>query len=142
LNYFFVIFFSHVPLDFSKHHQNAVKTMLTVYGISNCDTVRKALKWLDKKGLSYSFFDYKVQGPSNAQLETWMQQKDWTEILNTRSTSWRELPQDLKDSVVDAASAIQVIPENFSMIKRPLVEQDGKIILLGFDQAQWEAALK
>ncbi len=116
--------------------------MLTIYGISNCDTVRKALKWLDKKGLSYSFYDYKVQGPSNAQLETWMQQKDWTEILNTRSTTWRELPQALKDGVVDAASAIQVIPENFSMIKRPLVEQDGKIILLGFDQAQWEAALK
>ena len=115
--------------------------MLTIYGISNCDTVRKALKWLDKKGLSYSFYDYKVQGPSNAQLETWMQQKDWTEILNTRSTSWRELPQALKDSVVDAPSAIQVIPENFSMIKRPLVEQDGKIILLGFDQEIWEAAL-
>lgn len=115
--------------------------MLTVYGISNCDTVRKALKWLDKKGLSYSFCDYKVQGPSNAQLETWMQQKDWTEILNTRSTSWRELPQALKDSVVDAPSAIRVIPENFSMIKRPLVEQDGKIILLGFDQEKWEAAL-
>lgn len=115
--------------------------MLTIYGISNCDTVRKALKWLDKKGLSYTFYDYKAQGLSNAQLETWMQQKDWTEILNTRSTTWRELPQALKDSVVDAQSAIVVIPENFSMIKRPLVEQDGKIILLGFDEKQWEATL-
>lgn len=116
--------------------------MLTIYGISNCDTVRKALKWLEKKGLVYSFYDYKTQGLSNAQLEAWMQQKEWTEILNTRSTTWRELPQTLKDSVVDAPSAIKVIPENFSMIKRPLVVQDGKIILLGFDQAQWDATLK
>jgi len=116
--------------------------MLTIYGISNCDTVRKALKWLDKKELSYTFYDYKVQGLSSVQLEKWMQQKDWTEILNTRSTTWRELPQALKDSVVDASSAIKVIPENFSMIKRPLLEQDGKIILLGFDEKQWETALK
>ncbi|WP_421795533.1 ArsC family reductase [Haliscomenobacter sp.] len=116
--------------------------MLTVYGISNCDTVRKALKWLDKKGLSYTFCDYKAQGLSSTQLERWMQQKAWTEILNTRSTTWRELPQALKDTVVDAQSAIKVIPENFSMIKRPLVEQDGKIILLGFDEKQWETALK
>lgn len=115
--------------------------MLTVYGISNCDTVRKALKWLDKKGLRYTFYDYKVQGLSNEQLEAWMQQKEWTEILNTRSTTWRELPQALKDSVVDAPSAIKVIPENFSMIKRPLVERDDKIILLGFDEKQWEATL-
>lgn len=115
--------------------------MLTVYGISNCDTVRKALKWLDKKGVSYNFYDYKAQGLPVEQLENWMQQREWTEILNLRSTTWRELPQALKDSVVDAQSAAKVIPENYSMIKRPLVEQDGKVILLGFDQKQWEATL-
>lgn len=115
--------------------------MLTVYGISNCDTVRKALKWLDNKGVSYTFVDYKAQGLPAEQLETWMQQRDWKEILNLRSTTWRELPQALKDSVVDAQSAAKVIPENYSMIKRPLVESDGKIILLGFDQKQWEASL-
>ncbi|MDX2066797.1 MAG: Spx/MgsR family RNA polymerase-binding regulatory protein [Haliscomenobacter sp.] len=115
--------------------------MLTIYGISNCDTVRKALKWLDKNGLAYTFFDYKAQVLPSTKLESWMQQKSWTEILNTRSTTWRELPQALKNTVVDAPSAIKVIPENFSMIKRPLVEQDGKIILLGFDEKQWVAAL-
>lgn len=115
--------------------------MLTVYGISNCDTVRKALKWLDKQGINYTFYDYKAQGLPTEQLENWMQQREWTEILNLRSTTWRELPQALKDSVVDAQSAAKVIPENYSMIKRPLVEQDGNVILLGFDQKQWEAAL-
>lgn len=115
--------------------------MLTIYGISNCDTVRKALKWLDKKGLSYTFYDYKAQGLTTEQLENWMQQRDWKEILNLRSTTWRELPQSLKDTVVDASSAAQVIPENFSMIKRPVVEQDGKIIFLGFDEKQWGAIL-
>lgn len=115
--------------------------MLTVYGISNCDTVRKALKWLDKKGLSYTFYDYKVQGLSSEQLENWMQQRDWKEILNLRSTTWRELPQLLKDTVVDAPSAAQVIPENFSMIKRPVLEKEGKIIFLGFDEKQWSAIL-
>lgn len=115
--------------------------MLTIYGISNCDTVRKALKWLNKKGINYRFHDYKVEGISADQLESWMQQREWTEILNMRSTTWRELPQTLKESVVDAQSAIKIIPENYSMIKRPLVEKEGKVILLGFDQQQWETTL-
>lgn len=115
--------------------------MLTVYGISNCDTVKKSLKWLDSKGVTYVFHDYKMSGLAPEHLAEWMQQRDWTEIINLRSTTWRELPQELKSKVVDAQSAIAVIPENFSMIKRPLVERDGKIILLGFDQKQWETIL-
>lgn len=112
--------------------------MLTVYGISNCDTVRKALKWLDKNGLNYSFYDYKAQGLASQQLESWLKQRDWNEVINLRSTTWRELSVSLKEKVVDAESAVKVIPENYSMLKRPLVERDGKLILLGFDQSKWE----
>ncbi|AEE48548.1 ArsC family reductase [Haliscomenobacter hydrossis] len=116
--------------------------MLTIYGIPNCDTVKKARTWLENHGINYTFHDYKLEGLSPEKLAQWLQQRAWTEVLNARSTTWRELPQATKDTVIDADSAATVLLENLSMIKRPLVEQDGKVLLIGFDQKQWEVGLR
>ena len=114
---------------------------MVVYGIPNCDTVKKVRKWLDQKGIAYLFHDYKKENLAPEKLSSWLQQRDWTELLNARGTTWRELPSEIKDAVKDAPSAAAVLLKNPSMIKRPLVEQDGKVLFIGFDQVQWEAVL-
>lgn len=115
--------------------------MLTLYGIPNCDTVKKARKYLEQKGIVYHFHDFKQEGLSPEKLQDWMTQKDWSVVLNARSTTWRELPQEVKDTVKDAASAAAVLLDNLSMIKRPVLEREDKVLFIGFEQAQWETGL-
>jgi Spx/MgsR family transcriptional regulator len=115
--------------------------MLTLYGIPNCDTVKKARKYLEQKAITYYFHDFKQEGLSPERLQSWMAQNDWSIVLNARSTTWRELPQEVKDTVKDAASAAAVLLDNLSMIKRPVLEQEDKVLFVGFEQAQWEAGL-
>lgn len=115
--------------------------MLTLYGIPNCDTVKKARKYLEQKGIAYHFHDFKQEGLSPEKLQDWMAQLDWSVVLNARSTTWRELPQEVKDTVKDAASAAVALLDNLSMIKRPVLEEDGRVLQVGFDQKLWEAEL-
>lgn len=115
--------------------------MLTLYGIPNCDTVKKARKYLDQKGITYHFHDFKQEGLSPEKLKDWMTQQDWSIVLNARSTTWRELPQEMKDTVKDAASAAVVLLDNLSMIKRPVLEEDGRVLQVGFDQKLWDVEL-
>jgi len=115
--------------------------MLTLYGIPNCDTVKKARKYLEQKGIAYHFHDFKQEGLSPEKLQDWMAQRDWSVVLNARSTTWRELPQEVKDTLKDAASAAVVLLDNLSMIKRPVLERENKVLFIGFEQAQWEAGL-
>jgi Spx/MgsR family transcriptional regulator len=112
--------------------------MLTIYGIPNCDVTKKARKWLEEQGISYTFHDYKTEGLSVEQMTQWLQQRDWAELLNARGTTWRELPAAAKEQVVDATSAAAIMLENLSMIKRPVVEREGKIVSIGFDAAKWQ----
>lgn len=112
--------------------------MITLFGIPNCDTVKKTQKWLDAHNVTYTFHNYKQEGIDAKTLKDWCAQTDWERIMNKKSTTWRALTDAEKAGVTDAASAIPVMQEHTSLIKRPVITQKGKIAVIGYD----EAALK
>lgn len=109
------------------------------YGIPNCDTVKKARKWLEGEGIDYAFHDYKKEGADPVKLADWVAAKGWETVLNRRGTAFRKLPDSEKEGL-DAARAVDVMVANPSTIKRPVVEYPGGL-LVGFDAAEWQAAL-
>ncbi|WP_288484227.1 arsenate reductase [uncultured Novosphingobium sp.] len=113
---------------------------ITLYGIPNCDTVKKARAWLDQNGLAYDFYDYKKQGADPEQLARWVDQAGWEVVLNRRGTTFRALPEAEK-SDLDATKAVKLMAANPSCIKRPVVEYPGGL-LVGFDAARWEQTLR
>ena len=114
--------------------------MITVYGISNCDTVKKARAWLAEHGLVYEFHDFKKQGVPAQQLAAWEQAVGWGKLLNRQGTSWRKLDADSQAATVDAASAQALMLTQSSVIKRPVVDW-GAQITVGFDAKTWAARL-
>ena len=112
---------------------------LTVYGIKACDTMKKAFTWLDQHGIAYTFHDYKKAGAPEKKLPAWITAKGRDTIINRRGTSWRKLPQAERDAM-DDTSAVAAAIANPSLIKRPVVEYPGGI-LVGFDPAAWADAL-
>ena len=110
------------------------------YGIPNCDTVKKARKWLEAEGLDYTFHDYKKEGADVVKVERWIGAEGIDTVLNRRGTTWRKLPDEEKARADDAARAAQLLGENPSMIKRPVVEYPGGL-LVGFKEGEWESAL-
>jgi len=110
------------------------------YGIPNCDTVKKARKWLDAQGVDYTFHDYKKEGADALKVERWIGSEGLDTILNRRGTTWRKLPDADKARADDAARAAVLLVEHPSMIKRPVVEYPGGL-LVGFDEGKWKAAL-
>lgn len=111
----------------------------TLYGIPNCDTVKKARAWLNARGIAYVFHDYKKQGADAAQLARWIDHAGWEKVLNRAGTTFRKLP-DADKLGMDAGKAVELMVTSPSMIKRPIVEHDGGL-LVGFDAAGWGAAL-
>ncbi|TIX48835.1 ArsC family reductase [Alteraurantiacibacter aquimixticola] len=115
--------------------------MIQFYGIPNCDTVKKARKWLESQGLDYSFHDYKKEGADAEKLARWSDEAGWEVLLNRRGTTFRKLPDADKEGI-DRDKAIALMVEHPSMIKRPVVElPDSTRILVGFAQSEWENAL-
>lgn len=112
---------------------------ITVYGIPNCDTVKKARNWLDQKNIAHDFHDYKKAGADAARLKHWCDAKGWETILNRAGTTFRKLPDEAR-SGLDQEKAIALMLEQPSMIKRPVVEYPGGL-LVGFKQPEWEAKL-
>ena len=112
---------------------------LTVYGIPNCDTVKKARSWLDQRGLAYQFHDYKKAGIDAATLTGWAGEVGWEPLLNRAGTTFRKLPDEAKAGI-DQDKAIALMVDQPSMIKRPVVT-GGRQLLVGFKPADWEAAL-
>ena len=108
--------------------------MLTVYGIPNCDTVKKARTWLTAQGLEFQFHDYKKQGVPTDRLDAWIQAVGWEVLVNRQGTTWRKLDDATKAGVLDAASAKVLMLAQASVIKRPVIEQDGRILVVGFDE--------
>ena len=96
--------------------------MLTLYGISNCDTVKKARAWLDAQGVACTFHDFRKQGVPPARLEAWLQAAGADKLLNRQGTTWRKLDPARQAAVVDAASAAALMREQPSVIRRPVVE--------------------
>jgi Spx/MgsR family transcriptional regulator len=111
--------------------------MVTLYGIPNCDTMKKARAWLTGHGIEYSFHDYKKAGIDEQTLRAWVAELGWQALLNTRGMMWRKVPQDVKDNI-DEASAIRLMVETPSIIKRPVLDT-GKARHIGFRAEQYEA---
>jgi len=114
--------------------------MITVYGIRNCDTMKKAFAWLDGHGVAYTFHDYKKLGADAARLDTWAARVGWEKLLNTRGQSFRKLPPERKDNL-SQAKAFALMLENPSLIRRPIVEA-GAALLIGFDAEAYARSLK
>ncbi|WP_028449414.1 ArsC family reductase [Chitinibacter tainanensis] len=111
-----------------------------LYGIPNCDTVKKARTWLAEHGHDYHWHDFKKEGVSIEDLTRWCNAVGWGSVLNRQGTTWRKLDEATKASVVDQASAIAVLQTNPSMIKRPVLERDG-LTLVGFKPELYAAHL-
>lgn len=111
----------------------------TVYGIPNCDTMKKARAWLDGKGIPYSFHDYKKAGIDSARLAQWVELVGWEPLLNRAGTTFRKLPEADRQGI-DAAKAQTLMLANPSMIKRPVVEHEGGL-LVGFAPDRFAQAL-
>ena len=112
---------------------------VTLYGIPNCDTVKKARDWLDARGVAYTFHDYKKRGVNPVKLTAWAEAAGWEKVLNRIGTTFRRLPEaDRQD--LDAAKAVALMAANPSCIKRPVVEHPGGL-LVGFKPEQWAVAL-
>ena len=111
----------------------------TIYGIKNCDTMKKAWTWLDQRGVAYDFHDYKKAGIDRATLEGWAKQVGWEVLLNRAGTTFKKLPEADKQGI-DEKKAIALMLAQPSMIKRPVLDL-GDRRLLGFDAAAWAAAV-
>jgi arsenate reductase len=109
---------------------------ITIYGIKNCDTMKKARAFLDKKRVSYAFHDYKVSGIDKAKLDVWAKKAGWEKLLNRAGTTFRKLPEKDKASV-NEKKAIALMLEQPSMIKRPVLELPGGKIVVGFKPEEY-----
>lgn len=116
----------------------AKRDSVTIYGIKNCDTMKKARSWLDGKGVVYAFHDYKAEGIDRAHLEAWIERAGWEKVLNRAGTTFKNLPDTDKQDL-DAGKAIELMLAQPSMIKRPVLEADGKLIV-GFRPEIYEEA--
>lgn len=114
--------------------------MTTVYGIRNCDTMKKTFAWLDAHGIAYDFRDYKKLGPDETLLKKWAAQAGWEKLINTRGPSFRKLPHE-KQANLNEKKAFSLMLENPSMIRRPIVET-GRTLLVGFDPDEYAKKLK
>lgn len=111
--------------------------MTTLYGIKNCDTVRKARQWLGSTGIEYTFHDFRIDGLNKKDLHTWIKAVGWEVLFNKRGTTWRQLPE--KDKVtLDEGTAIKLMLAHPTLIKRPVLIH-GKTIHVGFKPAEYKA---
>jgi len=114
--------------------------MTKVFGIKNCDTMKKAFAWLEEQGVAYEFIDYKKAGVAEAHLPDWIARAGWEKLLNTRGLTWRKLSEDERADI-DEAKALRLMTQYPSMIKRPVLDT-GKTLLVGFDPAQYGEVFK
>lgn len=112
--------------------------MITLYGIRNCDTMKKARAWLDGHGVAYAFHDYKAAGVDRERLAGWVAAAGWETLLNRAGTTFRKLPEAERHEL-DEARAIELMIAQPSMIKRPVLEAEGRL-LIGFKPSEYEAA--
>ena len=110
---------------------------ITIYGIRNCDTMKKSRAWLESHGIEYAFHDYKEAGIDEARLQTWMKSAGWETLLNRAGTTFRKLPDTAKADL-DARKALKLMLAQPSMIKRPVLER-GKTLLVGFSPEKYAA---
>lgn len=115
---------------------------MVVYGIKNCNTVKSALDWLKKKKVDFEFHDYKSKGITPSKLKDWNKQVGWETLVNKKGMTWRKLDDKAKAKVTNLNAAIDLMTSQTSVIKRPLIEVNGKVVALGFDEAEYKKAIK
>ncbi|HWV72182.1 MAG TPA: arsenate reductase [Pseudosphingobacterium sp.] len=115
--------------------------MMKIYGIKNCNTVKKALDWLKENGVSYDFQDFKKVGVSEDTLKSWEKEVSWEVLVNKKGTTWRSLSDDEKAAVKDEKTANDLMRAKTSVIKRPVIESP-KGLLIGFDETEYIEKLK
>jgi Spx/MgsR family transcriptional regulator len=114
--------------------------MVRIYGIKNCDTMKKAFAWLDKNKVAYQFHDYRKDGVPAAKLAAWAKRAGWEKLANMRGTTWRKIPDAHKERL-DADAALELLEHNPGAIRRPIVEA-GDRLLIGFDPAEFEKGVR
>jgi Spx/MgsR family transcriptional regulator len=118
-----------------SHVRSEQLDMNRLYGIPNCDTMKKARAWLDGHGVEYAFHDYKKQGIDQATLRAWVRDLGWETLLNRRGMLWRKVPEEVK-AAIDEASAVRLMLETPSIIKRPVLDT-GQALYVGFKPEQY-----
>jgi Spx/MgsR family transcriptional regulator len=113
--------------------------MVILYGIPNCDTVKKARTWLDQHKISYQFHDFKQAGIDAKSIQRWIDAMGIDIVLNKKSTTWRGLDATQQASAANVKKAIQLMQEHTSLIKRPVLEQNGQVLAVGFDAAKYSS---
>lgn len=115
--------------------------MLKVYGIPNCNTVKKARDWLESNGVAYEFHDFKKQGLDATLADHWLSQQPWEKLVNRAGMTWRGLSDENKASIHDSVSAKVLMLDKTSVIKRPVLVENDTILALGFDEANYRKLL-
>lgn len=115
---------------------------MIVYGIKNCNTVKSALDWLKNRKVDFDFHDYKSKGITEAKLKAWSKQIGWESLVNMRGTTWRKLDERVQKKITNEKAAIALMIDKTSVIKRPLIEIDSKVVALGFDEAEYQKKIK
>ena len=110
--------------------------MITLYGIKNCDTVKKARRWLESNEVEYQFHDFRQDGLDKKQLTAWVENLGWESVVNKRSTTWRNLSDEEKE-ISSNAKAVKLLAANPTLIKRPVVVKN-KTLLIGFKEAEFQ----
>ena len=116
-------------------------TTAAVYGIPNCDTVKRARAWLQARGVPHEFNDFKKAPPSPAQLQEWAARVGWERLLNRQGSTWRQLDEAAKAGAADAAGACRLLAQQPSAIKRPVVQWPDGALTVGFDAEDWQRRL-
>lgn len=114
---------------------------IKIYGIKNCDSMKKAFAWCDAHGVAYEFHDYKKQGVPRDRLVAWCQTMGWKSLMNTKGPTWRKLSPEQQD-ITSQSKAVVVMMENSSVIRRPVVETSEDKLLIGFDPVMFESFVR
>lgn len=125
-----------VQPEASNHYICSMK----IYGIKNCNTVKKALDWLNENKIAYEFHDFKKEGVAESKLKEWSSELGWEPLLNKRGTTWKQLDPEVQKTITSEQAAFKLMQEKTSIIKRPVLETN-KGVLLGFDEETYKSRL-
>lgn len=114
---------------------------IKVFGIPNCESVKKAREWLSEHGIEYTFHDFKKSGIDQAHLRRWIEQSEIGVVLNKKGLTWRQLPQEDREVIVDKASAVKAMMAHPSLIKRPVIEVDNRLLSVGVNPEAWSSVI-
>ncbi len=110
---------------------------MKLYGIPNCNTVRKTRDWLTQRGIAVEFHDFRKHGLDAATVQNWLKQTEWSKLVNRGGLTWRALADERKQQIMDNTTAIALMLEKPGVIKRPVLEQNGRLLQVGFDEASY-----